>query len=240
VSAESPAPEVSILPGGLEPRPGLPALVAGEADPCLPRCVRGSSEAGPFTVGRRYQTRWFFGGYMTITAERAWLGDEDSTGELSLFVPGEADYRIHFWLDPYPAKDGARVASVPFTSSGLIGWLQHDENFVVSDPTDSLVGVLPASVVDVHLSRGAPQQYSDCGAPCVDMLGFEQFDDPYGGIRGDDVYRIYFADVQYGGSDHVLVVTVEGPSASFLDSIGPAIDELLATVTVPARPARPT
>ena len=174
---------------------------------------------------------------MTITPQREWRGDEDSTGELSLHLPDESDYGIHFVLDMYPAKNGARVAGVPFTSAGLIGWLQGDENFVVSQPTDTRIGLLQGTVVDVRLSKKAPQQYADCGAPCVDMLGFEQFNDPYGGIRGDDVYRIYFADVEYGGTEHVLVVTVEGRSSEYLETIAPAVDELLATVTVPARSA---
>lgn len=232
----SPTPGAT-LPNGLAARPRLQPLVDGEVAACVPRCTKLSSKAGLLSAGERYQTKLFFGGYMTITPRRAWFGDEDSTGELSLFLPGQSEYRVHFWLDPYPAKDGARVPGVPFTSAALIGWLQGEENFVVSQPTDARVGALPATVIDVHLSSRAPQQYDDCASPCVDMLGFEQFDDPFGGIRGDDVDRIYFADVQYSGTTHVLVVTVEGRDRADLDSVMPAVDELLETLTVPARPA---
>ena len=235
--ASTAAPTPTALPNGLESRYGLPALVDGEADPCLPLCLTGISGAGPFEVGVRYQTKWFFGGYMTITPARPWDGGEDSTGELSLFPWGDDEYSIGFALDLYPVTDGVRITDVENTADGLIGWLRRHKHYDISEEIPAAIGSLPASAIDVWNSPKAPSQYEDClGEPCSDMFGFEQYDDN-GGILGDDVYRLYFADVEYGGSRHVFVVTPMARDRADLDSRLAAAEELLASVTVPAHAA---
>jgi hypothetical protein len=235
-----PSPEASrgpTLPDGLELRDGLPALVNGEADPCLPLCVHRWAEAGPFTVGERYQTRLFFGGYMTLTPTRPLAGGEDSTGELGLYLAEDLEYGLKFHLDLYPLRDGQRIDGVPRTSAGLLAWLRGHDALVVSNDIPASIGPLPATAVDVRLSPTAPAQFEDCGAPCVDFLGFEQFDHGAIGIRGDDLYRIYFSDIEYGGSTHVLVAHVEARSGAHLDSVIGFVEEILGSVTVPAQAA---
>ena len=234
--ASTAAPTPTALPNGLERRYGLPALVDGEADPCLPLCLTGISRAGPFEVGVRYQTKWFFGGYMTVTPARPWDAGEDSTGELALLWPGD-DYGVKFALDLYPVTDGVRVAGVPKTADGLISWLRDHEDYDISTEEPASIGSLPATAIDVWNSPDAPSQYEDClGEPCSDMFSFEQYHDN-GGILGDDITRIYFADVEYGDSRHVLIAMVEGHDRTHLDRRIPAAEELLATVTVPAHAA---
>jgi hypothetical protein len=61
--------------------------------------------------------------------------------------------------------------------------------------------------------------------------------DGYGGMLGDDVNRLYFADIEFNATRHVLVVLIEGHDRKDLDSRIPAAEELLATVTVPAHAA---
>ena len=235
-NAPTAAPTPTALPNGLESRYGLPELVDGEADPCLPLCLTGISKAGPFEVGVRYQTKWFFGGYMTVTPARPWDGGEDSTGELSLVPPGD-EYSIGFALDLYPVTDGVRITDVPNTADGLIGWLRRNKHYEVSKEIPAAIGSVPAIAIDVWNSDEAPSQYEDClGEPCSDMFSFEQYQDN-GGILGDDVYRLYFADVEYGGSRHVFVVTVQARDREDLDSRLAAAEELLASVTVPAHAA---
>jgi hypothetical protein len=222
------------MPAGLEHRPALPALVDGEVDACLPLCARGHADAGPFEVGVRYQTKWFFGGYMTITPARPLAGGEDSTGELGVYLPGDLEYGLKFHVDLYPVVDERRVDGVPLTTEALIDWLRSHEDLVVSGPEPASIGALPAVAVDVRLARGAPEQFPDCGAPCVDFLGFEQFDHAAIGIRGSDLYRLYLADVQYGGSSHVLIAHIESRGLADLASVQDAFEEILASVTVPA------
>jgi len=231
----TPAPS---LPAGLLDRPALPALIEGEADPCLPLCARGHAEAGPFEVGVRYQTKWFFGGYMTITPARALAGGEDSTGELGVYLPDDLEYGLKFHLDLYPVVAERRVDGVGPTAVALVDWLRSHDDLVVSASQPAFIGALPAVTVDVRLARGAPEQFPDCGAPCVDFLGFEQFDHAAIGIRGSDIYRLYLADVQYGGSRHVLIAHIESRSRAALDLARAAFEEILGSVTVPASVAR--
>lgn len=221
------------LPGGFEPRPGRPALVNGEAAACVPSCGLGRVEGGALPKGR-YQTEWFFGGYMTVETDGRWERGEDSSGELGMYLPPERDYGLKFHLDLYPVKDEQRVHGIPSTAAGLVDWLRSQEWLVVGEGMSTRIGPLPANGVDVRLSASAPQQFADCGAPCVDFLGFEQFDHAAIGIHGDDLYRIYFADVQYDGSAHVLVAHVESRARVHLDSVLPAVEQVLASVTVPA------
>ena len=58
----------SVPPGGLEERPGRPALVDGEAASCIPMCGEGRVAGGQLPQGL-YQTQWFFGGYMTVESD---------------------------------------------------------------------------------------------------------------------------------------------------------------------------
>lgn len=236
VPAQTADPTPTALPNGLANRPLLPALVGGEVNSCLPLCASGLAQAGPFEDGVPYQTKWFFGGYMTITPGRQWSGGEDSTGELSMMPPGD-DYGVHFALDLYPVTDQVRVTTVPSTADGLVGWLRGHDDYDISDEIPATIGSLPATAIDVWNAPGAPSQYPDCvGEPCSDMFSFEQYHDN-GGILGDDIDRIYFADVEYGGTRHVLTALVEGRDRAHLDSLIPAVEELLATVTVPAHAA---
>jgi hypothetical protein len=228
-----------IVPGGLMDRPRLPDLVDGEADPCLPLCATGLTRPNRvLNPGSRYQTTWFFGGYMTVTPTIGITILEDSTGSLAIELPGqEADYHAGFALDVYPVKDGVRVPGIPQTADGLIGWLRDHEHYEISDEMPATIGSIPATAIDVWLAPGAPEQYADCGAPCVDMFSFEQWSDN-GGIRGTDRYRLYLADVVYGGTAHVLTFEVQAVSTDHLSSMQPAIEGLLAGVTVPARTPR--
>jgi hypothetical protein len=231
-TSSAPSATSSLTPSGLEPRPSLPPLVEGEADACLPLCADGLAQPGPIPAGQ-YQTLWFFGGYMTIELDGSWSGIEDSIGEFKLAPSEDAEYGFSFALDLYPVSDGERVNDVPLTAQGLEDWLRQNPDLIVADAEGGDVGGIPTSVLDIRLSDKATAEHADCPAPCVDFLGFEQWDHA-NGILGDDVYRFYLADVQYSGSDHVLVVTIEGRDQEHLDAFGSMVEPLLPTVTVPA------
>src|SRR5688500_11094122 len=103
-------PTATALPGGLEPRRGVAALVNGEAAACVPRCGVGRVADGPLPAGR-YQTGWFFGGYMTIETDGTWTLGEDSNAELSL--PTVDGYQVAFGLDPQLVLHGIVADDVP-------------------------------------------------------------------------------------------------------------------------------
>lgn len=229
-SSESAA---TVLPSGLEDRSDLPDLVNGEADACLPLCAVGLSRPGELPIGK-YQTQWFFGGYMTLELDGAWTAIEDSTGELKIAPAADDEYGAGFALDIFPVVEGERV-DAPNTVEGFLAAIRSHPDLVVSDDMPTTIGSVPATAIDVRLAPGAPMEHADCPAPCVDFVGFEQWDHA-NGILGDDVYRFYVADVEYSGSHHVFSVTVEGRDEEDLRTFVQAVEEVLATVKIPARP----
>jgi hypothetical protein len=220
--------------GTLEPRPNVPKLHDGEAAACLPGCVHGLATPGPLEPGTRYQTRWFFGGYMTVQPHAAWGGREDSSGELKLILPGDDEYGVGFALDLFPVRGERRVTTQPRTVRQWITWYRHNPSLETSNETATTIGGLAATRVDLTPSKDATNDDPDCPAPtCVNIWGFPQWGHP-GGIAGDDVYRQYLANVVYSGTRHVFSVTVEARDRSHLKAIAEPVEELLRTVTIPA------
>ena len=228
-------PTAPPLPGSLELRPGRPDLVDGEAAACIPECGVGRVAGGSLAAGR-YQTEWFFGGYMTIETDGTWTLGEDSNAELSL--PTRDNYQIAFLLDPQLVLHGATAPDVPLEASAYVDRLATHPDLVVSEPQTTRIGSTPAVAVDIHLAATAGQDESDCGSdPCITFIRnpaipaeFQHVD----GILGDDIYRFYFADIAYAGTDHLLVLKVEGKGRAHLTSIVSRIEDLLASVTIPA------
>ena len=237
-ATRSAAPSATVLPGGLALRPGLPPLVDGEAAACVPGCGLGREAGGALPAGR-YQTRWFFGGYMTIETDGTWSLGEDSNAELSL--PTADNYQIAFALDPQLVLHGAVAEDVPLQASAYTDWLSMHPDLVVSDPEETLIGSVPATAVDISLAPDAGQDEADCGTDsCITFISnpaipseFQHVD----GILGDDVYRFYFADVSYSGTDHLFVVKVEGRDEA--DVTSPRVEQVLHTVVIPARQRQP-
>ena len=54
----------------------------------------------------------------------------------------------------------------------------------------------------------AVKENGDCPGSCADLWGNPKFGH-YNGILDDDVYRLALADVEYSGSKHLLLVTVQ-------------------------------
>ena len=225
----------STSPAGLEPRPELPPLVDGEAAACLPLCATGGVNDRELPAAR-YQTQWFFNGAMTIDLDTPWALWEDSTGEFSLGQVEDPDYRLVFWLDVYPVVEGARVEGIPNTATDLLGWVRSDPGLDVSAPIEAAIGEVPATAVDVAISKAAVNDDPGCpAAVCHNFLGFPQWGEPFG-IAGDDPYRLWFADVSYSGTAHVLVAALESHDPDHFARFLPAAEEVMATATFPAQP----
>ena len=233
-SAPSATSIATLLPGGLVPRPGLPPLENGEAAGCLPQCEGGRlTRPGALPIGEPYQTVWFFGGYMTLTFDTAWIGIEDSTGELKVAPAPDPEYGVGIALDLYPVDRGIRVPDVPNTGEAMLEWLRSNPRLVVSEPSNVAIGSLPATSVDIRLAPDATTDSPDCPATCVDFLGYHEWNHA-NGILGDDVYGFIVADVEYGGADHVLSLTIEGRDAAHLGTMLRLLEPILPTITVPA------
>lgn len=224
-------------PGSLDPRPGRPELVSGEAAACVPGCGVGRVAGGRLPEGR-YQTRWFFGGFMTVETDGTWSLTEDSNAELSL--PIRDDYRVAFALDPVLVLHGDTQPHVRLDAAAYAAWLARHEDLDVAGPRDDRLGSVQAISVDVRLAPGAGQDEAGCGSePCITFImnpaipaGYRHVD----GILGDDVYRFIFADISYAGTDHLLVVKIEGRDATDLRASVARVEDLLANVRIPASP----
>ncbi len=196
----------------------------------MPECTSG--RVVPDIPLGAYQTAWFFGGYMTLAFDTVWTPVEDSAGEFKVRPEGDDEYGVSFSLDNYPVRDGKKVAGVPRTVAGWVRWHERDPRLIVSEPRTAKIGPLRATAFDVRLSRKAGKEDPGCPAACADLWGNDKFDHA-NGILGDDVYRLYLADVRYSGSPHLLIVNVEGRDAAHLAKFAPQVEHLLEAVTLP-------
>jgi hypothetical protein len=225
------------LASGLEPRPHLPPLKDGEAAACVPGCGLTAKVSPGELPGGKYQTQWFFGGYMTLSTGGGWFNLDDSTGELKLIPPGGGDYGVGFALDLYPVRGEKGVKPVPETVKRWIAWYRRNPSLLVSRPTKARVGDIMATRIDLTTAATAKNDDPECPATrCVNVWGFPQWDH-FGGIAGNDVYRQYLADVLYSGSRHVFFVTVEARDEADIAAVTPRIEALLMTVTLPVSEA---
>lgn len=190
----------------------------------------------------RYQTEWFFGGYMTLQTDGTWERGEDSNGELGLPIAapeGVAVYQVAFFLDPMLVVADVVQDEIPRQAAAYVDWLGRRPDLIVSEPIETRIGSVPAVRVDIRLGPDAPSQYDDClPDPCVTFIKVAAFDHS-DGVFGNDEYRFYFADITYSGTDHMLAVKVEGRDPDDLDALLPRVEALLETVVIPARPAAP-
>ena len=113
----------------------------------------------------------------------------------------------------------------------------RDPGLDVSKRIKTTIGTMPATAVDVAISKAAVND--DPGYPaavCHNFLGFPQWGEAFG-IAGDDPCRLWFADISYSGTAHVLVAALESRDPDHFARFLPAAEEVMATATFPAQPA---
>jgi hypothetical protein len=203
----------------------------------VPACnTPGLSRPGPLSTGP-YETEWFFGGEMVITLDEPWNVHEDSTGELGLELGSTPQNAVYFWEDVYPLANGDRVDGVPMTVDGMLDWIRKDPRLEATAPHRGKIGDLPATVVDVSISKDAPNEDPTCPVDvCVGWLGFPQWEGVWG-IAGQQVQRVYLSDVTYGGQTHLFVTAVYPDLPWDMEFFVAHAEDLIATVQVPATKA---
>lgn len=226
-------------PGGSATESGATASEVPVPDPiqgCVPRCnTPGLTRPGTLSPGP-YETSWFFGGEMVITLDEPWSAHEDSTGELALELVTTPENGVYFWEDVYPVENGEQVDGVPMTVDGLLEWIREDPRLEASAPHRGRIGELPATIVDVTISKGAENEDPGCPTDaCVLWLGFPQWVG-FWGIAKPQVQRFYLSDVTYGGETHLFIGVVYPDDPADMKTFLPHGEDLLATVQVPATP----
>jgi len=138
----------------------------------------------------------------------------------------------------YPIEHDQRVAGVPMTVKGLLGWLQKTPQLDVSAPRHGTIGRgLPATVVDVSIAKDAKNEDPDCPAStCILWLDFPQWDGNWG-IAEPQIQRFYLSDVSYGGRKHLFIAVVYPDDPRDMNTFLPRAEKLIATTQVPATPA---
>jgi hypothetical protein len=135
---------------------------------------------------------------MVVELNEAWSSHEDSTGEFALTLDATPENGVFFWEDVYPVEDETRVDGVPMTVDGLLDWIQKDPRIEATAPQRGQIGDLPATVLDVTISKGAKNEDPACPTnTCVLWLGFPQWQGSWG-IAEPQVQRLYLSDVTYG------------------------------------------
>ena len=218
------------------------SLRASPIPGCAPQCLPPASTVPANLAAGKYQTKYFFAGKMRLSFAKAWFSDEDSTGEFNAHSRLNPQSRVIFWEDVYAVKVATagsweRVGPKRRTAAGLLAWLQSNPNLTVSKPTAGRIGTIRARVVDIGVAKGAVNDDPGCPAKaCANFLGYPQWGEPYG-IAGNAVSRFYFADVRYGGRQHLFVAVAEALGKAQLRAFLPDATKIFASVRVPASSA---
>ena len=122
------------------------------------------------------------------------------------------------------------------TVDGLLDWIHKDPRLEATPPQRGQIWDLPATIIDVTISKGAKNEDPACPTDtCVLWLGFPQWDGSWG-IAEPQVQRLYLSDVTYGGTTHLFVAVVYPDDPADMEAFSPQGEDLLATVQVPATP----
>jgi len=218
------------------------SLNASPIPGCAPQCLPPNSTVPANLAAGKYQTKYFFAGKMRLSFAHAWYSNEDSTGEFNAYSRLNPQSRVIFWEDVYAVKSATpgsweRVGPLRRTAAGLLTWLQGNPNLTVSKTTAGKIGTIRARVVDIGVANGAVNDDPGCPAKaCANFLGYPQWGEPYG-IAGKAVSRFYFADVRYGGRQHLFVAVAEALGKAQLRAFLPEATKIFASVRVPATSA---
>ncbi len=217
------------------------SLSASPIPGCAPQCLPRASTVPANLAAGKYRTKYFFAGKMRLSFAKAWYSDEDSTGEFNAHSRLSPQSRVIFWEDVFALKvsvtSATRVGPQRPTAAGLLTWLQSNPNLTVSKPTAGKIGTIRARVVDIAVAHGAVNDDPGCPAkPCANFLGYPEWGEAYG-IAGKAVSRFYFADVRYGGRQHLFVAVAEALGKAQLKAFLPDATKIFASVRVPATSA---
>ena len=179
-----------------------------------------------------YTTRGFLVGAISVRLEKGWNILEDSRLHLSV-AASDPDYRVLWSLDAWALHAGKKITGVPSLSGPLITWLRSNRDLrVIEAPRSTIGSKLRARVVDVRLAAHAVNDDLGCPAKtCVNFLRFYGAAEPYG-IAGDDAIRFYFANINYKGKRHLLVIAIEAKNRTDLELRRPAAERLIHTAAL--------
>jgi hypothetical protein len=172
-----------------------------------------------FTAGT-YQTygRWAFLPGLTTYIPDGWKSTEQDAGEFNLLHPDFPDSGVFFWRDMIPVEpDGTILTDVPSTVAGITDWFTANEQLVVTDPVEVIIGkgVKTTSFV-VDVADGAVNLDPFCDEKPTKPACFPILTDP--AHWGDGAWwvasthrtRYYLATVGPATDRHLLLVAVVG------------------------------
>jgi hypothetical protein len=141
-------------------------------------------------------------------------------------------HRVLFWDDIWPWDPrGHEVSGVPNTAAGWVEWLSSNPIVTVTEPRHATITRmrLPATYVEVTDAPG--------GTRFPDVLTWPNAGGNVYGIGGDFMFRLYLAEVTYGGENHLLAVAIEGQDAADLKAFLPDAKQVIASAEAPIEEA---
>ncbi len=207
------------------PQAGGPAATV---PPWITRCDAGCQ--GPIQAGS-FTSQGLLPG-MEMTVGDSWFNSADNLEELQL---DQSDNALRFWRNPGASSPtGELLADVPRTPQGLTEWLVSNPNVDVSAPEQTTVGGVPATTLEVTIS---PDNVNvDPGCPsdvrsCLRLLWIAPHHDL--AIGYGEAIRLYMFNVETGGADEMMVVSLDSPSSQSLAQLTTLVEPILASVRFP-------
>ena len=206
-----------------------PSPSGGEIRGCVPECSTGFSDPGPIGPGP-YTTAAFLDGKFTVRYPSRWESHEDQGVEFSSSPAGKWDvHRVLSWDDilPWDQQHGRVATGVPNTAAGWVEWLSSNPSVSVTEPRDATITRmrLPATYIDITNPPG--------GEKFPDFITWPNAGGNLYGIAGAFMFRLYLAEVTYGGRDHLLAVAVEGQDSADLKAFLPEAKQVIASADAP-------
>ena len=170
------------------------------------------AQSSPAQKAETYTTAAFLAGQMKVRLANDWIVSDDSAAHFAAAEGDDPDYSVLCSLDAYPVQNGERVKGVRATAEGLLAWLGTNENLRVMPKPDYPIGNdIRAKVADMRISDQAVNDDPSCPADvCVNPIAFPPSDETYGLAGHHAVIRFYLSDIEFQGTKHLLVVSVEG------------------------------
>jgi hypothetical protein len=238
--------------GSSTPTPGAVATVPATAAPttaavltnppptqipgCLPKCWFGKLTR-PGALSGDYQTRYFFGGLMTVTVPDGWWGYEDSTSELSIGPAGSEVDRLEIWIDVYSVADakGTQDESFERSAEGVTAFVAAEQGIEILDRGPATLGGLPAEAFVYRRAADAINQDPDCPKelqPCIVEFGYPEWDGVF--AEGGPFHsRLVIAKATWGGEIHAVYAMFWADDSSY-DADGAKAQAIVEGARLPA------
>jgi hypothetical protein len=188
---------------------------------------------------------------LTLSIPAGWTTTEADVGEISLHPVNLDDESVLIWEDvaAVVTNDRAGTVGTPLPGVGtkaadLIAWLTTTKDFEIFEkPAATTIGAgINGTQLALTTSKTANFGSSDCPSnPRCSAI----FTDPahwgsnFFAIGGDEVARIFIAQITDSHGQHTFLVTLDAPDTATLAKLATAAQPILDSLVLPAGTTAP-